>query len=304
VIWRLTDRTLTWAPAQAPLVMGVVNVTPDSFSDGGRLSSVEAAVRYGLELVAAGADLLDVGGESTRPGADPVPSAQERARVESVIRGLARATGVPISVDTRKAVVAEAALDAGAHVVNDVTGLRGDPAMAALVAARGAGCVVMHMRGEPHTMQALAHGAARAADPEQATAATPEAVEAFFVERLATLALLGVEATRICLDVGVGFGKTDAENLALIASLPRLACLGRPLLVGTSRKSFLGRLTGRPVEARGAATVAADAVATFLGASMLRVHAPAEARDAARLGAALRAVAEPRVAQRSPSCLA
>ena len=247
--------------------MGVVNVTPDSFSDGGEHLEVEAAVAHGRALVAEGADIVDVGGESTRPYAEPVPEQEELRRVVPVVERLA---GVPVSIDTSKAAVARAALDAGASYVNDVTAFRGDPGMAALVAERGAGCCLMHMLGEPRTMQD---------DPRYDDVVSD--VKAFLEERMAFAVAEGVPEERIELDPGIGFGKTVAHNLELLGRVGEIAALGRPVVVGVSRKAFLGRITGREVPAdRVAATVAANVLALERGATVFRVHDVAPTRDA------------------------
>jgi len=249
--------------------MGILNVTPDSFSDGGEWFDRAAAVRHARDLVAEGADMLDVGGESTRPYADPVPEAEELRRVVPVVEELA-GVGAQISVDTSKYVVAQAALDAGATYVNDVTAFRAAPEMAALTAERGADCCLMHMLGEPRTMQD---------DPRYEDVVSE--VKAFLEARMAFAVAEGVPEERIQLDPGIGFGKTVAHNLELLRRLPELAELGRPLVVGASRKGFLGRLTGRDVPAeRVDATVAANVVAFQRGATVFRVHDVRPSRDA------------------------
>ncbi len=251
-------------------VMGVVNVTPDSFSDGGLYIDADAAIAHGLELRAEGASILDIGGESTRPGAEPVDGAAELARVLPVIEGLsARCVDAQISIDTSKAAVAAAALDAGATLVNDVTALRADPEMAGLVAARGVQCCLMHMLGEPRTMQD---------DPRYDDVVSE--VKAFLEERMAFAVAAGVAEERILLDPGIGFGKTAEHNLELLARLDELAALGRPVVIGTSRKSFLGRITGRSVDERLAATIATNVLAYERGARVFRVHDVAPVRDA------------------------
>ncbi|HEY6524443.1 MAG TPA: dihydropteroate synthase [Solirubrobacteraceae bacterium] len=251
-------------------VMGVVNVTPDSFSDGGLYIDAGAAIDHGLELEAEGAGILDIGGESTRPGAQPVASVAELDRVLPVIEGLReRGAAAQISIDTSKAAVAGAALDAGAALVNDVTALRGDPAMAELVAGRGVQCCLMHMLGEPRTMQD---------DPRYEDVVSD--VKAFLEERLAFAVASGIAEERILLDPGIGFGKTAAHNLELLARLDELAAIGRPLVIGTSRKSFLGRITGRSVDERLAATIATNVLAYERGARVFRVHDVAPVRDA------------------------
>ena len=251
-------------------VMGVVNVTPDSFSDGGLYVDPGAAVAHGVDLEAEGAEILDIGGESTRPGAEPVDADAELGRVLPVIEGL-RAHGVEarISIDTSKAAVAGRALDAGATLVNDVTALRGDPAMAQLVAERGVDCCLMHMLGEPRTMQD---------DPRYDDVVSD--VKAFLEERIAFAVAAGVAEDRILLDPGIGFGKTAEHNLELLARLDELVALGRPVVIGTSRKSFLGRVTGRSVEDRLAATIATNVLAYERGARIFRVHDVAPVRDA------------------------
>jgi dihydropteroate synthase len=255
-----------------PAVMGIVNVTPDSFSDGGRFLDPDAAVAHGLALVAAGADVLDVGGESTRPGATPVAEHDERDRVLPVVARLAAEVAVPISVDTRKAAVADAALAAGATVVNDVAA-GDDPDMLAVVAAADAGLVLMHMQGDPRTMQdAPAYGDVVAE------------VGDFLVDRVARARAAGIADGALCVDPGFGFGKTAAHNLALLARLDEL--VGRvdvPVLVGTSRKSFIGAVLGDAPLARDDGTLAAVVWAVDRGARVVRVHDAAAARDALRL---------------------
>jgi dihydropteroate synthase len=266
VSWRDTDFA----------VMGIVNVTPDSFSDGGRYLHTAAAVAHGLELVRTGAAILDVGGESTRPGALPVSEADELSRVLPVIEGLrAAGAGAQISIDTSKAAVAAAALRAGATLVNDVSALRADPAMAELVASCDADCCLMHMLGEPRTMQRDPHYDEVVSD-----------VKAFLERRMAFAVAHGVAEERILLDPGIGFGKTLAHNLELLCRLDELAALGRPLVIGTSRKSFLGRLTGSPVEDRLAATIATNVIAYERGARVFRVHDVGPVRDALAITAA------------------
>jgi dihydropteroate synthase len=261
--------------------MGVVNVTPDSFSDGGRYLDLDAAVAHGLRLAAEGADLLDVGGESTRPGATPVTEAVERARVVPVVSALAAEAGVPISCDTSKATVAAAALDAGAVIVNDVSAGLADPAMLEVVAAAGAGFVAMHMRGDPPTMQA---------DPRYVDIATE--VGEFLVERLDAARAAGIDADALCADPGFGFGKTVAHNLELLARLGELVeRVEVPVLVGTSRKSFIGAaLDGVAPDARDDGTLATVMWAIDQGAALVRVHAVRPAVDAVRLWSAMRTI--------------
>jgi dihydropteroate synthase len=257
-------------------IMGVVNVTPDSFSDGGRFLDAQAAVAHARQLEAEGADILDVGGESTRPGAEPVPVEEEQRRVVPVIEQLvASGSAAQISIDTMKLPVAEAAVDAGATYVNDVSAFRADPEMAALVAGRGVDCCLMHMRGEPRTMQR---------DPRYDDVVSD--VKAFLEERLAFATAAGIAEERIQLDPGIGFGKTVAHNLELLRRLGELVALGRPVVIGTSRKSFLGRLTGRDVDDRLAATIATNVLALERGASVFRVHDVGPVRDALAVAAA------------------
>jgi len=270
-VWAIRGADL---PLDTPLVIGIVNVTPDSFSDGGHLATVEAAVAHGARLTAHGARLLDVGGESTRPGAAPVPAAEEIARVVPVIAALAR-RGLPVSVDTRKAQVAQAALDAGAAVVNDVSGLAFDPTLAGVVAAAGAGLIVMHMRGTPDTMDSLAeyrHVAPEVAAELEGAAARAEAA--------------GVARNRIVIDPGLGFAKTAAQNFRLLDELATIVAVGYPVAVGPSRKRFLGSATGRPVEDRDRATAVACALAWERGARLFRVHDVALTREALTLASA------------------
>jgi dihydropteroate synthase len=256
-------------------LMGVVNVTPDSFSDGGLYLDPEAAIARGRVLAAAGADVLDVGGESTRPGAEPVGEAEELQRVVPVIRGLSD-LDCDISVDTSKTAVAAAALDAGATIVNDVTALRADPEMAGLCAERGCTVVLMHMLGEPRTMQ-----------EEPRYEDVVEEVKAFLVARLDVASAAGIDAERVWLDPGVGFGKTAAHNLELLRRLGELREIGRPLVVGTSRKSFIGRLDGSPAGERLGGTIASSVLAAAEGAEVLRVHDVAEMSQALAVATAV-----------------
>jgi dihydropteroate synthase len=255
-------------------LMGVVNVTPDSFSDGGLFLDAGAAIAQGRRLADEGADILDVGGESTRPRAEPVSEEEERRRVVPVIEGLAGA-GPQLSIDTSKAGVARAALDAGATYVNDVTAFRSDPGLAALVAERGAECCLMHMLGDPRTMQE---------DPRYDDVVSD--VKAFLEERLAFAVAEGVAEERVMVDPGIGFGKTVAHNLELLRRLDEIVALGRPVVVGTSRKSFLGRLTGREVDQRLPGTIATNVLALERGATVFRVHEVAPVRDALAVAAA------------------
>ena len=262
--WHLRDRVLH-LDARA-LVMGIVNVTPDSFSDGGCFFAPEAAIAQGLELVRQGADILDIGGASSRPGAEDVAPEEELRRVHPVVRELAAQTTVPISVDTVKAVVAEACLASGAHIINDITALQGDPDMARVVATRRAGVVLMHMQGTPATMQIAPHY----------DDVTVE-VRRFLEERLHAAGRAGIAAEQVVLDPGIGFGKTTAHNLELLARLGELQALGRPILLGVSRKGFLGR----GVAERLAGSLAAACHAVMQGsAQIVRVHDVRETRNA------------------------
>jgi dihydropteroate synthase len=253
--------------------MGVINVTPDSFSDGGLYLDPGAAIAHGEELVRDGAEILDVGGESTRPGAEEVSAEEELRRVEPVVEGLAGAT---VSIDTSKLAVAAAALDAGAEIVNDVTALRHDPEIAGLCAERGAGLVLMHMRGTPRTMQE---------DPVYEDVV--DEVKAFLAERMEAALAAGVEEGRIWLDPGIGFGKTLEHNMELLARLGELRSLGRPLVVGTSRKSFIGKLDGSEASERLGGTIASSVLAAVEGADVLRVHDVSEVRQAMSAAAAI-----------------
>ena len=259
-----------------PLIMGVVNVTPDSFFDGGSYLDAEAAVAHAVRLVEEGADLLDIGAESTRPGADIVDEAEERRRAIPVVTAIAKAVTVPISIDTSKAAVARAALDAGAVLVNDVTALRGDPAMVDVVAGTRAGIVLMHMQGTPRTMQQ----APRYKD-------VVGEISAFFEERIQFGVARGIERRQIILDPGIGFGKLLVHNLMLLAQLDRFTGFDCPLLIGVSRKAFLGQLVDRPVQERQWATAAAVAMAVDRGAGILRVHDVKAMKDVVLVTAAI-----------------
>ena len=271
-----------WPPTHngpVTTIMGIVNVTPDSFSDGGRYLDAEAAIDHGLQLVAEGADLLDVGGESTRPGAAEVPADEELARVIPVVEALV-AAGQRVSIDTSKAAVAGRALEAGAEIVNDVTAL-GDPEMAGVCAAAGSGLVLMHMKGTPRTMQA---------DPKYDDVVIE--VRDFLAERLAAAVAGGVEEERIWLDPGIGFGKTAAHNLELIDRIGELGELGRPIVLGASRKSFIGKITGREVDDRLGGSLAAAVLGIARGAEILRVHDVGETRGAVSVAESVLAHAE------------
>ena len=253
-----------------PRLMGIVNVTPDSFSDGGAHFAADAAVAHALSLRDGGADILDVGGESTRPGAEPVPRDEEIRRVVPVVRALADAGGALVSVDTRNASVMRAAIDAGAHIVNDVSALEGDPDSLAAVADSAASVVLMHMQGEPRTMQAAPH-----------YVHAPSEVYDYLARRIDACTAAGIDIGRIAVDPGIGFGKTIAHNLALLEALPMLHGLGCAVLLGVSRKGFLGRLGGGAAAAdRVGASIAAGLYGLSRGADILRVHDVAETAKA------------------------
>lgn len=263
-------------------LMGIVNVTPDSFSDGGRFYDHRKAVEHGLELAEAGADILDVGGESTRPFSDPVPVEEEIRRVVPVIEALRKKTGLPISADTRRSVTARAALDAGASIINDVSALSDDPDMAALAAERGAGVILMHMLGSPKTMQK---------DPQYADVV--KEVRAYLEARVRFAVSAGIPKERIVVDPGIGFGKTIEHNLALIRNIPSFDSLGVPVLIGHSRKAFIRRLLaadlGREADAGEieTGTQAVTAMCAAFGAHIIRVHDVKAARAAIVLAQAL-----------------
>lgn len=254
-------------------LMGIVNVTPDSFSDGGFFLEPESAIEHARRLVDEGADLLDVGGESTRPGAGAVSAAEELDRVGPVLEGVRaaedRLAGIAISIDTSKVAVAEVALDIGAEIVNDVTALRSEPQLAALCAERGCGLVLMHMQGTPRTMQE---------NPSYDDVV--DDVKAFLAERIEFAISEGVAEERIWVDPGIGFGKAVEHNLELLRRLGELGELGRPIVIGASRKSFLGKLTGREVGERLGGTIASNVLALLGGAEVFRVHDVAELRQA------------------------
>jgi dihydropteroate synthase len=271
--WELSRRTLS---LDRPLVMGILNVTPDSFSDGNRFFSLEAAVARAQEMEGEGADIIDIGGESTRPNAPAVDLAEELRRVVPVIEALSGKISVPISVDTYKAGVARAACAAGAEIVNDVSGLCFDAAMAQTVAEAKAGLVVMHTRGRPDRMQAETRYADLVAE-----------VKAYLADSLAMAAAAGIPSARIVVDPGIGFGKSVEGSLELIRRLRELGSLGRPILVGPSRKSFIGGVLGKGDADRLFGTAAAVAVSVVNGASIVRVHDVAAMRDVAVMARAL-----------------
>jgi dihydropteroate synthase len=274
----LRSRQHTFTFPRPALIMGVVNVTPDSFSDGGKFLDAARAVAHGLEMIAQGAELLDIGGESTRPGATPVSEAEELRRVIPVIEKLADASAVPLSIDTMKPAVARAAVTAGASVINDIAANRADDEMWRVVAETGAGYVCMHMQGTPQTMQA-----------HPVYADVLREVEDFFRDRLTRLKTCGVAADQVMLDVGIGFGKTVEHNLQLLAGLRGFTKLKRPMLVGVSRKSFIGKLLGAEVADRLPGSLAAAALAVEAGANVIRTHDVAETVQAVRLAEAVMA---------------
>jgi dihydropteroate synthase len=272
--WEARDRAIL--TDRVPRVMGIVNVTPDSFSDRGRTSTPEEAIEHALRLVDEGADLLDIGGESSRPGALPVDQEEELRRVIPVVAAVARRVAVPISVDTTKAEVARRALDAGAVIINDIQALGGDPDLGPVVASSRAGVVLMHMAGTPRTMQA---------DPRYGDVVAE--VRAVLAARVAAAEQMGIPRARIAIDPGIGFGKTLAHNLELLRNLDQFATLGCAVLIGTSRKSFLGTLTGRPVDQRTTASVVSALAAVLKGANIVRVHEVAAMVDAIKTWTAI-----------------
>jgi dihydropteroate synthase len=266
--WQLRDRTIEFG--RRPLVMGIVNVTPDSFSDGGEFFDRDRAVNHALRLMGDGADILDIGGESTRPGAEPVSLDEEIRRVVPVVEAVARVTSAPISVDTMKHEVASRCLEAGASIINDVSGFR-DPEMIRVVAENRAGIIVMHMRGTPSTMQIEPH-----------YDDVVREIGEIFDERLRVLADAGIVRKAVCLDPGIGFGKTHEHTLDLLANLETFARFGRPICLGVSRKGFIGIICGRARSERLAGSLAVATIAAARGqAHVLRVHDVAATRDAA-----------------------
>jgi dihydropteroate synthase len=274
MIWKFRDREFDLT--KRGLIVGILNTTPDSFSDGGLFLNPNEAVKHGLKLIADGADILDIGGESTRPGSESVGEEEEMSRVLPVIKALRAVTDVPFSIDTSKASVADAALEAGADIINDVTALCGDARMGEVAASRGAGLILMHMQGRPQTMQL---------NPSYAEDDVVRTVAKFLSERRAAAIGFGVDAAAITLDPGLGFGKTMAHNLALLRGIPELVTLGSPLMIGHSRKSFLGKIKGLgAVQDRGlAAAVALTGLAYASGARLFRVHDAAPHREALRI---------------------
>jgi dihydropteroate synthase len=281
--WEARDRTILREDERTPKVMGIVNITPDSFSDGGRLFSTGLAAEHARGLVRAGADLLDLGGESSRPGSVSVSLDEELRRVLPVVEVCASGSFVPLSIDTSKSRVAEMALAKGASIINDITALRGDPAMARVVADHGAGVLLTHMKGEPATMQR---------DPHYEDVVSE--VLDFLDGRIAWCESRGIPRCRIAIDPGIGFGKTFEHNLLLLRNLWRFANLGCALVVGTSRKGFLGTLTGRGVSERVVASAVSSLAACSSGAAIVRVHDVEAMVDAIKVWSALRGWGETR----------
>jgi dihydropteroate synthase len=253
-------------------LMGVLNVTPDSFSDGGRFVNPDVAVAHALSMVEEGADVLDIGAESTRPGAVPIDEKEERRRLIPIVRAICRHTTIPVSIDTTKASIAQQALDVGAALINDISALRFDARMGDVVAKSGAGLILMHMQGNPQTMQ----------DAAQYTDVVAEVCD-FLKARLRTATEAGIHPDSILLDPGIGFGKNCQTNLVLLDQLDALHALGRPLVVGVSRKAFIGKILGRSIDERLMGTAAAVAVAIMKGARMVRVHDVAPIRDVVKM---------------------
>ena len=276
-LWEARGRTVVSASDPVPKVMGILNLTPDSFSDGGEIEDLLEAIALAKILAAQGADILDVGGESTRPGAEPVSLTEEARRVIPHVEAFAQQLEIPISVDTTKAEVARLALAAGASIINDTSALSADPLMARWVAESGAGVVLMHMQGTPATMQTT---------PSSRDVVIE--VYDFLARRIDWAEKHGIPRQRIAIDPGIGFGKTLAHNLEILRNLERFDTLGCPILVGLSRKGFLGSITGQPVSERTAATVAASLDACRRGARIVRVHDVAEMVDAIRVWTALK----------------
>ncbi len=274
MLWKLKSRSLAFG--DRPLVMGIINVTPDSFSDGGRHERTDQAVEHGLKLVADGANILDIGGESTRPYSQPVDQAAELRRVVPVIEALCRQTDVPLSVDTSRAAVARAAIDAGADIINDVTGATGDAAMAQVARASGAGLCLMHMQGTPQTMQ-----------DNPAYENVVEEIRQYLVQRRDALCHAGIQRERICLDPGIGFGKTHDHNVELLRGIGRFLDLDCPILVGHSRKGFIRKLSGDETREQCAGTLAVSLYLARAGVHILRVHDVRETVHALRVQSAL-----------------
>lgn len=271
---RAKDRVIRFDAGS--LIVGVLNVTPDSFFDGGKYVDRQAAVAHAVAMAKSGADLLDIGAESSRPGSLPIDEAEEMRRLIPVVKAVCEAVSIPVSVDTTKASVARRALEAGAAIVNDISGLRFDRDMAAVVAETGAGLVLMHMQGTPRTMQ-----------QNPVYGDVVQDVKAFFAERIEIAVKAGISTKQIILDPGIGFGKLLGHNLTLLARLREFATFRRPLMVGVSRKSFIGQVLGRSVNERLFGTAAAVAVAVAQGAALVRVHDVAEMKDVVRMVGAI-----------------
>ncbi|MDD4870336.1 MAG: dihydropteroate synthase [Kiritimatiellae bacterium] len=272
--WKCRDRILTFS--DHPLIMGILNVTPDSFSDGGCFTEKEAAVKHGIRLLEEGADIIDVGGESTRPGAVGVTVEEEIKRVVPVVDELFRKTGGMISVDTRKAAVAERALEVGACIVNDVSAMTHDDSIKSVVAKYGAGVILMHMRGTPKDMQN---------NPQYENVVTE--VSNYLNKRVDDLVMEGLTLETMAIDPGIGFGKTVEQNLSLLAGINVLVDTGLPVVVGVSRKSFIGKITGAPVDRRLPGSLAALAICVTKGIGVIRVHDVQESKQAVQIAAAL-----------------
>ncbi|SPJ15871.1 7,8-dihydropteroate synthase [Syntrophobacter sp. SbD2] len=259
------------------LIMGILNITPDSFSDGGRFADYELALAQAFELISAGADILDVGGESTRPGSDPVPLPVELKRVIPVIRAVRESSDIPISIDTNKSEVALQSLAAGADIINDVSSLRFDPAMVRVAAESGAPVIMMHMLGEPRTMQV---------NPVYESVISE--IIAFLEQRMKFAVQNGIERSQIIIDPGIGFGKTVTHNLNIIRDLDRFSCMDRPIMLGASRKRFIGKILGRPEGERELGTAVVNAFGIAAGAHILRVHDVAFHREAVDMAETVR----------------
>ena len=269
---RVTLRGGVLSLAERVHVMGILNVTPDSFSDGGRYVDADAACAHAMAMIEQGADLLDIGAESSKPGAVAIDEEEERRRLLPIVRELCRRTTIPLSIDTTKAAIAEEALDAGAALINDISALRFDPRMASVVARSGAGVILMHMQGTPATMQRTA-----------SYTYVVEDVRAFLAARLEVAQQAGIPRDRILLDPGIGFGKNCEHNVTLLNHLDAFQKLGRPIVVGVSRKAFLGKILGRTIDERLMGTAGAVAVAIMKGARVIRVHDVAPIRDVVKI---------------------
>lgn len=273
--WSCCDRHFDFR--SRPLLMGILNITPDSFSDGGRWYDIPHAIEKAYRLYEEGADLIDIGGESSRPGASPVPWEEERRRVIPVIEEIAGKAGIPVSIDTIKYEIAQEALESGAVIINDISGLQADPRLADLAASAGCGLVIMHMRGTPQTMQSLTE-----------YGSVIEEIRSFFTRQVGMAKGAGVREAQMVLDPGIGFGKTADQNLRILNRLDELRLSSYPLLLGISRKSVLGKVTGKDVQDRLYATAAAVAAGILRGANILRVHDVREMKDVILTAEAIR----------------